>query len=166
MRARELTHLLLRLFEISLHFLQSLLDEDTLLMRRRGAGVVYQEIELVEVTLREIARAARIGIFDGDGDNAALLVVGNRGDVRKMLRCIHPITLVICALQIEAVDEMTCDCAAAQQIHEERSSIVPSQKTSRETAESAAADPAKSASCQRGNHGGGHTGVAGRHDLC
>ena len=58
--------------------LQSMLDKHALLPGGRRVCTIDQEIQFVQVRLRQVARAARIRVFYGDGDNSALLVFDER----------------------------------------------------------------------------------------
>src|SRR6476661_2973726 len=132
-------------------------------MGRGGAGVVEQKVEPVEIALRKITRASRIGILDRDGNDTAFFVIDDGGTVRQMFGGIYAIPLVIDGLELKAIDQLTCNCAAAQQVNEERSAVVAAQEASGQAAEPSHA--AETASGEGSQHCCTHAWIAGWHDL-
>src|ERR1039458_1501699 len=114
--------------------MQALLNEDALAVRRGRIGLHHELVELVEITLRKVAGAVPVGVLNLDCDDAALFVLGDFGDSRKMLCSVNTVALAVNVLQIEAIDEVTGDRVAAQQVNEQVGRSASSNEASGEAA--------------------------------
>src|SRR5689334_11687905 len=96
--------------------LQPTLDEDPFLMCRSCRSVREKKVQLVEISLGQVAGADTVTIFYGDRDDAALFVLSDRSAPRKLLGCVDAITFVIDLLELEAFNEVIADRAALDEV--------------------------------------------------
>jgi hypothetical protein len=83
--------------------------------------------------------------------------------VCEVLGGVRAVTLAVRVLELEAVDEMSADGAAAEKVDKEGTGVPTPEKTAGEAAETAHARAG--ASCESGDHGCASAALFGRHDA-
>src|ERR1700677_172092 len=106
-------------------------------MSGRGAGPCQQVVQLIEIPLRQVTRAHRILVLDCNGNDTALLVVGNGSEVCETLGRAEAIAFAVELLQVKAVNQMATDGPAFQKILVECSSGMTREQASCRTTQAA-----------------------------
>ena len=96
--------------------MKAALDEDAFLSRRRGTRLCKQAVQRVEISLCHVTSAQAIRVLDGDRDDTALFVVGDRRPAGELFGRGESITRVIDLLQMELINQMATNCSALQQV--------------------------------------------------
>src|ERR1700677_79505 len=142
--------------------MEAMLNEYSFLARRRSTGSRNKRVEFIEISLGQITSAHGIVVFNLDRDDTALLVIRNFRHAGEMFGRIDVVALVIDVLEVKALDKMAAHGPALQQIDEERSRGVLTEKPACKAAERAQAAPT---SGERGQEHRTGTLLLGRHNA-